>query len=138
METTTLQKNRETELPVREKQVTREPGTYEGPHFEPPVDIYETDEALVLCADLPGVDAKDIHTDVRDNLLTLTAKVTPVQENWKSLYREYTVGNYTRQFRLGQQIDQSRITAELRDGVLKLRLPKAEKARPRRIEIKTA
>jgi HSP20 family protein len=135
---TQLEKNRtEHELPVREKHVTREPGTYQGPHFEPDVDIYETEDALVVSADLPGVSAQKITTDVRDNLLTLTAQVQPVDARWKPLYREYAVGNYTRQFRLGQQIDQSRITAELKDGVLTLTLPKAERNRPRRIEVKT-
>jgi HSP20 family protein len=126
----------EQELSVREKHQTREPGTHQGQYFEPAVDIYETDEAIVLCADVPGVLPEDIHTDVRDNLLTLTAQVRPTDEKWKPLYREYAVGHYARQFRLGQQIDQMRISAQLKDGVLRLTLPKAEKARPRRIEVK--
>jgi HSP20 family protein len=126
----------ESELPVREKHVTSQPGTFEGPHFEPEVDIYETEDALVLSADLPGVSAEDITTDVRDSLLTLTARAKPVDAKWKPLFREYAVGNYTRQFRLGQQIDQSRITAQLKEGVLTLTLPKSERVRPRRIEIK--
>ena len=130
-------KTQENELPVREKQPTREPGTYEGQYFEPSVDIYETDEALVVRADLPGAVPEEIQTDIRDNLLTLTAKVKGLDPSWKPLYREYTPGHYVRQFRLGQHIDQERITAELKEGVLQLTLPKAERARPRRIEVKS-
>jgi HSP20 family protein len=125
------------ELSVREKQVTREPGTYQGRYYEPQVDIYETEDALVVSADVPGSSAEDIHTDVRDNLLTLTAQVRTLDERWKPLYREYGMGHYVRQFRLGQQIDQSRISAELKDGVLRLTLPKAEQAKARRIEVKS-
>jgi HSP20 family protein len=128
-------RTQETELPVQNKQPTRESGTYSGPYFEPRVDIYETEDALVLSADLPGARAEDIQTDVRDNLLTLTAQVNKQEESWKPLYREYQTGHYMRQFRLGQHIDQSRITAQLKDGVLTLTLPKAERAKPRRIEI---
>jgi HSP20 family protein len=130
-------RNAETELPAQSKQPTRESGTYSGPYFEPRVDIYETEDALVVSADLPGAQADDIQTDVRDNLLTLTAKVQKVNGAWKPLYREYETGHYARQFRLGQHIDQSRITAQLKDGVLTLTLPKAERVKPRRIEIKS-
>lgn len=134
-----IQKKTETDLPVREKQATQgETGTYQGRYFEPPVDIYETADALVVTADLPGARPEDIQTDVHDNQLTLTAKVTPPDPKWKPVYREYAVGHYLRRFRLGQQIDQSKITGELKDGVLTLTLPKADTAKPRRIEIKTA
>jgi HSP20 family protein len=126
----------DTELPIHGKQPTRETGTYAGPYFEPRVDIYETDDALVVSADVPGAQADDIETDVRDNLLTLTAQVQKLDDRWKPLHREYRTGHYVRQFRLGQHIDQGRISAEFKDGVLTLTLPKAEKAKPRRIEIK--
>jgi HSP20 family protein len=139
METQTKQTPNElppNELPVREKQSTRESGTYQGAYFEPAVDIHETDEALIVQADVPGVDADGIETDLRDNLLTLSARVKPLESRWKSVYREYETGNYIRQFRLGQHIDQSKISAELKEGVLTLVLPKADNARPRRIQIK--
>lgn len=124
------------EMQVREKQaVTREPGTWEGAYFEPRVDIYETAEALTLTAELPGAEADDLQTDLKDNLLTVTARVRPVEGRWKPLYEEYSVGHYLRQFRLGEQIDQAKISARLKDGVLTLTLPKAEAARPRRINI---
>ena len=135
---TQLQKT-EKDLQLREKQSTHgETGTYEGRYFEPAVDIYETENELVLTADLPGAKAEDIQTDVRDNQLTLTAKVGATDSKWKPVYQEYAVGHYLRQFRLGQQIDQTKITAELKDGVLTLVLPKVDNARPRKIQIKTA
>jgi HSP20 family protein len=127
------------EVPVREKQaVTRDPGTHEGPYFEPPVDIYETPDAITLSADLPGVKVDAIQTDLRNNLLTITARVEPVDSRWKPLHREYAIGNYVREFRIGQQIDQSKISAQFKDGVLTLILPKADSAKPRRIQIQTA
>jgi len=125
------------EMPLREKQTTRESGTHEGPYFEPSVDIYETEEALTLTADLPGVDPEDVTTDLRENLLTINARVKPADPKWRPLQAEYTVGNYLRQFRLGQQIDQAKISAEFKDGVLTLTLPKADHARPRRIQVQT-
>jgi HSP20 family protein len=127
-----------TELPVKQKHAAGgETGTHEGRYFEPPVDIYETEEALTLTADVPGALAEDIQTDLKDNLLTITARVRPVEAKWRPLYTEQETGHYLRQFRLGQQIDQSRISAQLKDGVLTLTLPKAERARARRIEVKS-
>ena len=131
---TQVQKH-EQEIPVREKLGSREQGTFEGSWFEPAVDIYETEEALTLKADLPGVEADGIDTDVRDNLLTVTARVKPVDSKWRPLHQEYSVGHYVRQFRLGQQIDQSRISAQLKDGVLTLTLPKPENSKPKKIAV---
>lgn len=108
METTTQPRDilsHSSDIPVREKQaVTRESGTWEGPYFEPQVDIFETADALTLTADLPGVEPGDVQTDLKDNLLTISARVKPVSPSWKPLYQEYTVGHYQRQFRLGEQI----------------------------------
>jgi len=128
----------ESDLTVPEpKAPARESGTREGAYFEPPVDIYETDEALVLHADVPGTANEDVETHLEDNLLTITAPVKEVDGEWRLAYDEYAVGHYVRQFRLGQQIDQAKITATLKDGVLTLVLPKVDAARPRRIQVKT-
>lgn len=135
---TQVQTQQQQEIPVREKLGSREQGTFEGPWFEPAVDIFETEEALTLKADLPGVEADGVETDVRDNLLTITAHVKGLDPKWRSLHQEYTVGHYVRQFRLGQQIDQSKISAQLKDGVLTLTLPKADHARPRRIQVQVS
>ena len=127
------------EMAVREKQhLSKETsGTHEGRYFEPRVDIYETADALVLTADVPGAVAEEVTTDLKDNLLTLVARVGPVEGKWKPLYEEYDVGHYMRSFKLGQQIDQSKISASLKDGMLTLTLPKAEKHKPRRIAVKS-
>lgn len=135
---TTLQKNETTQaqVPVREKAEATEAGSYEGRWFEPAVDIYETDEALTLVADLPGIAAEDVSTDLRDNLLTITARFKNTGAQWKPVYEEYAEGHYVRQFRLGQQIDQAKISAVMKDGVLTLTLPKADAAKPRKIEVR--
>ena len=127
------------DLKVHEKEELRSAeGTREGVYFKPDVDIYETDEALMVVADLPGTTSEDIEIDVRDNMLTLSGAVdTTFQDNWEALYTEYRTGHFSRQFRLGQHIDQSKISATFDDGVLELTLPKAESAVPRKIEVKT-
>jgi len=113
----------------------REPGTHQGQYFEPPVDIFETEEALVVRADLPGVKVEDLQTTLKDNLLLISATVQPLPSSWRQVHGEYRVGHFIRQFRLGQQIDQSKISAELKDGVLELTLPKSDRARSRRIQV---
>lgn len=123
------------ELQVREKKELKEESTYEGPHFTPEVDIFETDRALVLVADIPGATSEGIELDLKDNVLSLRAKVGPLDTRWKAAYSEYEIGHYTREFRLGHVIDQGRISAQVRDGVLTLTLPKVEKALPRKISV---
>ncbi len=103
----------------------------------PAVDIYETEEALTLEADMPGVSPEGIRIDLKDDQLTLNGEVLDSGgDRERVLLKEYETGNYSRQFALGEVIDQSKITAQLKNGVLTLVLPKVEKAKPRRIEIK--
>ncbi|HEY7461881.1 MAG TPA: Hsp20/alpha crystallin family protein [Gemmatimonadota bacterium] len=126
------------EMAVREKrEVQQQEGTREGLYFEPAVDIYETGDALTLVADVPGTTVEDVEIDLRDNMLTLSARTKRPDERWKPVYREYRSGHYLRQFRLGQQIDQSKIAARIKDGVLTLTLPKAQSAIPKRIQVRT-
>ncbi len=114
-------------------------GTRDMPYFSPAVDIYETEEALFLVADMPGVQGKDVEIDLKENALTLQALVTPVPlEGFKPTYQEYREGNYFRQFILSEIVDQDKISAEMNDGVLRVTLPKVPKARPRRIGVKSA
>ncbi|MFU8803414.1 MAG: Hsp20/alpha crystallin family protein [Bradymonadaceae bacterium] len=132
-------KDESRELSVRQKEeLQSEEGTREGIYFKPDVDIYETDQALVVLADMPGCTGKDVELDVRDNLLTITGSIRPVEDRWTPLYTEYRTGHFMREFRLGQQIDQTKISAELNDGVLRLTLPKAEHAQPRKIQVKSS
>jgi HSP20 family protein len=124
-------------LSARPKQAAAEAGTQSGRWYEPDVDIFETEAALVLKADVPGARPEDIETDLKDNLLTVTARTTAVGGPWRPLHAEFADGHWQRQFRLGQSIDQEKITAAVKDGVLTLTLPKAERARVRKIQVKT-
>jgi len=110
--------------------------TQEGPIFTPNVDIYETEEELVLIADVPGVLKEDVDIDLNDNTLTIYAKV---KENKVGtlIHKEYDCGDYKRSFTISNVIDQSKIGAELNNGVLRIVLPKAETAKPRKIEIRS-
>jgi len=112
--------------------------TRPGPKFTPALDIFETDQVITVLADMPGVKAKDLAIDLRENTLTLSGDVEfPEGANEEEVLREYRTGNYYRQFTLSEGIDQSKIEAALKDGVLRLRLPKVEAAVPRTIPVKT-
>lgn len=105
--------------------------------FTPPIDIYETEEGLVLQADLPGVSLRTLELQVQDNKLTLFGRVTPpIPEAARIRHQEYEVGDFLRSFILSDEVDHERITATLNNGVLKVVLPKAQRAEPRRIEVR--
>jgi HSP20 family protein len=126
------------EITYPEKQEVAPPRgefTHEGAYFTPAVDIYETEKELVLLADMPGVDASGVDIDLKDNVLSVVGKVTVPPDTGEPLLAEYKVGNYVRNFSLTDAIDQSGINAALVDGVLKVVLPKAAKAVPRKIPI---
>ena len=102
----------------------------------PDTDIYETPEALLVTADLPGVSESDVDVNLEDDILTLTARGTSKDpEGLECVRREFCARDYRRTFRLGADIDRARITAQMSKGVLRLTLPKAEAARPRRITV---
>ena len=110
--------------------------TKPGPTFTPAVDIFETDTTITLLADMPGVKTQDLDIDLRDDVLTLTGEVTaPETSHETDILREYVTGKYFRQFTLSEAIDQAKIEAGLKDGVLRLALPKVEKATPRKIAV---
>lgn len=112
--------------------------TKPGPVFIPAVDIYETGENIILTADMPGVTADDLSIDLRENTLTLSGDIAPYEAaDEEDIAIEYEVGRYFRQFTISEVIDQAKIDANLNNGVLKLTLPKAEKAKPRKIAIKS-
>lgn len=129
------------EIQAKEKQEMSVPAeqTTPGPVFTPAVDIFETEKEITLLADLPGVKSDDLNIDLRDNTLTLTGDVSPWEEAEENdLLIEYEIGRFYRQFTLSEVIDQDKIDAQLNDGVLRLILPKVEKATPRKISVKTA
>lgn len=106
--------------------------------FTPPIDIYETQEGLVLHADLPGVSTETLDLQVQDNKLTLFGRVQPPAPPHAELrHQEYHVGDFLRSFILSDEVDHDRISATLNGGVLKVVLPKATKNKPRRIPVQT-
>jgi HSP20 family molecular chaperone IbpA len=107
--------------------------------FTPPIDIHEGPEGLTLEADLPGATEQNLHIQLEDNVLNLYARIdSPAPEGAQLVHEEYRVGDYHRSFILSDEVDRDRITAELNNGILRLILPKAERARTRRIEIKSS
>jgi HSP20 family protein len=128
-------------LQVKEKTEVTTPAeqTRPGLVFTPAVDIFETDKEITLLADLPGVKAGALNIDLRENVLTLNGDVeAPEGVDETDVFREYRTGRYYRQFTLSQMIDQAKIDAELKEGVLRLRLPKVEAAQPRQITVRAS
>jgi HSP20 family molecular chaperone IbpA len=126
------------ELQVREKQEVDSPAeqTRPGLVFKPLVDIFETDREIVLLADMPGVASDKLDVDLREDTLTLSAEAASGRgADEKDILSEFATGKFYRQFTLSEVIDQSRIEANLNNGVLRLVLPKVEKAAPRKIQI---
>jgi len=111
--------------------------TRPGKVFIPDVDIYETEKEIVVLADMPGVTPEKLNITLKDNILTLEGEVDPLEsKEERIIFKEFETGRYFRQFSLSHIIDQSKIEANLKDGVLKLVLPKVEAATPRKIEVK--
>jgi HSP20 family protein len=129
-----------TEIQKSEKGVpTVAEQTRSGPLYSPAVDIFENDNAITVLADMPGVKAQDLQIDLRESVLTLTGRVsTPETPTESDVLREYRSGTFFRQFTLAETVDQARIDAKLADGVLRLELPKVEKAKPRQITVRTS
>ncbi|MBW3543740.1 MAG: Hsp20/alpha crystallin family protein [Planctomycetes bacterium] len=106
--------------------------------YTPPIDIYEGDEGLVLCADLPGVTLDTLELQVQDNRLTLFGRVKRiVPAEGRIVHCEHEPGDFLRSFILSEEVDHERITATLNNGVLKVILPKARRTEPRRIQVGT-
>ncbi len=94
--------------------------------FVPRADIYETDDAIFVVADMPGVDENSVDITLENNVLSINGYVEPVRpENYSLAYAEYRVGDYQRRFTISDQIDQDGIEASVKDGVLRLYLPKS-------------
>ena len=106
--------------------------------FVPRVDIYETKNSLVLVADMPGVDETTVDVELEKNVLTIAGRVETEKPTGGMLYSEYETGDYERAFTLSDEIDREKIAATVNHGVLRLELPKAEKARPKKIAITAA
>jgi len=101
-----------------------------------PVDIFESATELVLLADMPGVAIENVDIDLDNDQLTIRGSVPVEDDKGTVLLREYSVGDYYRQFTLSNIIDRNKIEASMKDGVLKVVLPKAEAAKPRKITVR--
>ena len=111
--------------------------TRPGLVFTPEVDIFETDKEITLLTDMPGVSPNDVNIDLRDGVLTIQGDVKPWEGSEETdVLVEFEIGKYFRKFTLPDAINQDNIDAKFEDGVLRLTLPKAQKAVPRQIAVK--
>jgi HSP20 family protein len=127
------------ELQIQQKREHETKGEATAPArtFLPIADIFEAEDALHVVLEMPGVEKDNINVSVRDGVLNIEGRLDfSKYKDLRPLYTEYNVGDYSRSFRLSNAVDQTKIGAELRDGVLLLTLPKAEEAKPRTIQIK--
>jgi HSP20 family molecular chaperone IbpA len=108
--------------------------TRERASFIPRTTIYETEKEIVLLADLPGVDENHLDVSLEKNVLNIFGEV-PQDENVNLIYSEYPVGNYERNFTISEEVDRNNITASVKDGILRLTLPKLPEVQARKIKI---
>jgi len=129
---------RSQDLEVQEKKelVSKEEKTVPSRYYMPNTDIYETDDALTVVMEIPGVQKKDMEIHIENDVLRVEGRVDfGHYEGLEPLYTEYNVGHFARAFTLSSKIDQQQITAKVEDGVLTLTLKKAREAMPRRITV---
>jgi HSP20 family protein len=127
------------ELQVQQKRELekKEETTVPARVFVPAADIYETADALTVVLEMPGVDKNSVSVRVEEGILNVEGRLDfSKYQNLLPVYTEYNIGHYARNFRLSSKIDQSRIAAEMSDGVLSLVLPKVEEAKPRAIQVR--
>ena len=126
------------ELQVQQKREVEKKteGTIPARVFVPVADIFETPEALTVVLEMPGVDRNSIEANVENDIVTIEGRIDFTKyEGMQPVYTEYNVGHYVRSFQISNKIDQGKISAEMKDGVVTLVLPKAEQAKARRIKV---
>jgi HSP20 family protein len=127
------------ELQVQQKRELekKEEGTIPARIFLPAADIYESEHALTVVLEMPGVDKGNVDVRIEDGVLNVEGRLDfSKYQNLLPIYTEYNIGHYARSFRLSSKIDSTKIGAEMNDGVLSLVLPKVEGAKPRTIQVK--
>jgi HSP20 family protein len=132
------EKMTEKEMQFKAKQELKGVGesTKTGPTFIPAVDIFETDEVLTVMAEMPGVSQDGLQIDLKDNQISITGEVPELNgSSERMLLKEFETGRFHRQFTLSEVIDQNKISAHLKNGLLRVVLPKIEKIKPRKIEV---
>jgi len=126
------------ELQVQQKREVdkKTEGTTPGRVFVPVTDIFETPEALTVVLEMPGVDRDSIEARVENDVVTIEGRIDFTKyEGMQPVYTEYNVGHYARSFEISNRIDQGKISAQMKDGVVTIVLPKAEQVKPRRIQV---
>jgi len=124
--------------PQQNQQLQQRP-RYSEAALTPPVDVIEDNEGITLYADLPGVSRDKLELNVEAQTLTIEAEsALPSQEGLRSSHTEVGLARFRRSFTLTSELDTQGVSAELQHGVLRLRIPKAAHAQPRRIEVKVA
>jgi len=126
------------ELAVREKQevAQSEEKTVPGRYYTPAADIFETDDALTVLLEMPGVKKDNIDVQIENDILRIEGKIDyTAYKDVEPVYTEYNIGHYARGFTLSNKVDRSAISARLEDGVLVLTIPKSKEASPRRISV---
>ena len=127
------------ELQVQKKREleNKEEATIPARVFVPAADIYEAENDLTVILEMPGVEKKNVDINVEDGVLNVEGRIDLTKyQGLQPLYTEYNIGHYSRSFRLSSKIDQNKIAAEMKDGVLSLKLSKVEQAKPRTIQVK--
>ena len=126
------------ELQVQEKRELekKQESTVPARFYLPNTDIFETEQSLSLIVEMPGVDKNKVDVRVEDGVLTIEGRLDfSKYEGMQPVYTEYNVGHYRRSFSLSNKVDQGKISAEMKDGVLTLVLPKPEATKPRKISV---
>jgi HSP20 family protein len=127
------------ELQVQQKREleNKEETTIPARMFVPAADIFEGENDLTVILEMPGVEKTNVDIHVEDGVLNVEGRLDLTKyRGLQPLYTEYNIGHYSRSFRLSSKIDQTKIAAEMKDGVLTLKLPKVEEAKPRTIQVK--
>lgn len=133
-----MAENESRSLEVQEKKelAEKEEQTVPARYYVPYTDIYETEDDLTLVMEMPGVEKDNLDVKIEDDVLQIEGQIDFANyAEMQPVYTEYNVGHYTRRFHLSNRIDQDKISATVVDGVLTLKLPKAEEAKPRKIKI---
>ena len=124
------------ELQEKKELVSTDEQTLPVRYYVPTTDILETEDALTVVMELPGVEKQAVDVSIENDVLRIEARIDPAKyEGMEPLYTEYNVGHFARSFTLSNKIDQQQISAQLEDGILTLTLKKAKEAVPRRISI---
>ena len=126
------------ELKVQQKREVekKQESTFPARIFQPVTDIFETENALTVVLEMPGVNKESVEVGVENDILTIAGRIDfSKYEGMQPLYTEYTVGNYSRSFQVSSKIEQESIKAQMKDGVMTVVLPKGKSAKPRRVSV---